>query len=80
MSVEIEEAKRKQLLDEILALTTVETEQPGDIRLQDIADALNITRSSAKARYKKFVDSGELIEKTVMCDDKRRRIVYRKAK
>jgi DNA-binding MarR family transcriptional regulator len=78
VSIEIKEAEKQALLQELIDLTYIPTEQPGDIRLQDIADKMKINRSSAKARFKKLVDSGELIEQLVVCEDKRQRIVYRK--
>lgn len=69
---------KRAILDEILELTAPPKMQPNDIALQEYADALGVTRATAKLRLAKLVEQGVLETLIVQCDDGKRRRVYRK--
>jgi len=74
----MQDQDKRALLDELLELTAPPMWQPGDVMLQEYADKLGITRPAAKERLQPLVDQGKLETLVVLCEDGKRRRVYRR--
>jgi len=72
--------QRKALLDELVAYGTRPQMEPGDVVLGDLADAMGVARATAQKRMQPLVESGELLELTVVLPNGYEGIVYRRGK
>jgi len=69
--------EKQRLLQELIEMTEMPELQASDITLQEYAEAVGLTRGSARTRLDKLVAAGGYISLLVRCPDGRVRRVYR---
>lgn len=70
--------QKRALLDELVRYGTRPEAQPGDVTLGELADAMGVARATAQKRMEPLVESGELLELTVVLPNGYEGIVYRR--
>jgi len=67
------------LLAELIELSEQEAEQPGDVTIQNFAEARHISQTSAAEWLNRWVEKGLLVRVKVIRRSKQRGFVYRRS-
>jgi Fic family protein len=77
---DITDADKRAFLAELVALSSVERQQPGDITVTEFQIAANCGYATARKRLAEHVAFGRLTEHTVVLDTGRQGKVFRPTK